>query len=79
MVEDGKAAEAREFLQSKPERYLVAQAAVAERQLHRLRQQKRELVKAGASRDQVKKLESDITQVMLRFNAAVQQLKGRAA
>ena len=78
MVEDGKAAEAREFLQSKPERYLVAQAAVAERQLNRLRQQKRELVKAGASRDQVKKLESDITQVMLRFNAAVQQFKGRA-
>lgn len=79
MVEDGKAAEAREFLQSKPERYLVAQAAVAERQLNRLRQQKRELVKAGAPREQVKKLESDITQVMQRFNAAVQQLKGGAA
>lgn len=78
MAEDGKAAEAREFLQSKPERYLVAQAAVAERQLNRLRQQKRELVNAGASREQVKKLEADITQVMLRFNRAVEDLKRRA-
>lgn len=79
MAEDGKAAEAREFLQSKPERYLVAKAAVAERQLNRLRQQKRDLIKAGAPRDQVKKLEADITQVMLRFNAAAQHLKGGAA
>lgn len=78
MAEDGKVTEAREFLQNKPERYLVAQAAVAERQLNRLRQQKHELIKAGAPREQVRKLEADITQVMQRFNTAVQRLKGGA-
>lgn len=77
MVEDGKITEAREFLQTKPERYLVAQATVAERQLTRLRKQKRELVEAQAPRDQVKKVEEQITQVMLRFNKAAEELRAR--
>lgn len=78
MAEDGKAAEAREFLQSKSERYLVAQANTAERQLTRLRKQKHELIKDKAPADQVRRVEEQITQVMQRFNNAVEDLKQRA-
>lgn len=78
MAEDGKAEEAREFLQSKSERYLVAQANTAERQLTRLRKQKRELIKDKAPAEEVKRMEEQITQVMLRFNKSVEALKQQA-
>lgn len=75
MREDGKREEARKFLQTRPERYLMAKANSAERQLQKLRQKKRELIKNGADATQVKRVEEQITQVMKRFNDAVAELK----
>lgn len=75
MREDGKREEAREFLQTRPERYLMAKANSAERQLQKLRQKKRELIKNGADATQVKRVEEQITDVMKRFNDAVAELK----
>jgi hypothetical protein len=47
---------------------LVAKARVAERQVKRLADQRRALLKAGADRAQVKAVEEQITQAMARLN-----------
>lgn len=75
MAEDGKRTEARELLRNAPERLLIAKANTAERQLNKLRQKKRDLVNNDSDSTQVKRIEEQITQMMLRFNTAVQALK----
>lgn len=75
MAEDGKRDQARELLRNAPERLLIAKANTAERQLNKLRQKKRELIKSKADATHVKRVEEEITQVMLRFNTAVNSLK----
>jgi predicted GNAT family acetyltransferase len=75
LQKDGKMAEAAELRRSSSEAYLITQANVAERQIQRLRNQKRELVKEGAPREQVRAIEEQITQVMARLNRAVESLR----
>lgn len=75
---DGKRDEAAKLLASKPESYLIA-ANTAERQAQKLRREKSELVKAGASREQVKAKEEAITATMARFNRSMEALREREA
>ena len=77
MRKDGKNQEAGDLLRSRPDAYLIAQANVAERQVQKLRREKRELIAKDASRDQVRAKEEQITRVMSRLNGAVEQLKER--
>lgn len=73
MQKDGKAAEAAELIRSRPDAYLIARANVAERQVQRLRREKRELIKKGAERSAIKAKEAQITETMKRLNAAMAQ------
>lgn len=77
MRKDGKNEEAGDLLRNRPDAYLIAQANVAERQVQKLRREKRELIAKDASRDQVRAKEEQITRVMSRLNGAVEQLKER--
>jgi hypothetical protein len=70
---DGKAAEAAALIRSRPDAYLIARANVAERQVQRLRREKRELLKNGAERSAIKAKEMQITETMKRLNAAVKE------
>lgn len=78
MVKDGKGAEAAELRASKPEAYLIAQANVAERQVQRLRREKRELVANGATQAEVRAKEEQITRVMTRLNTAMEELQAKS-
>jgi hypothetical protein len=73
MQKDGKAAEAALILRGRPDAYLIARANVAERQVQRLRREKRELIKKGAERSAIKAKEAQITETMKRLNAAMAQ------
>jgi len=73
MRKDGKMAEAAALVRSRPDAYLIKRANVAERQVQRLRREKRELLKKGADRSAIKTKEAQITETMKRFNAAVHQ------
>jgi hypothetical protein len=73
MRKDGKMAEAAELIRSRPDAYLIAKANVAERQVQRLRREKRELLKKGAERSAIKAKEAQITETMKRLNAAMAQ------
>jgi hypothetical protein len=72
LQKDGKSAEAREVLKAHPESYLIAMANTAERELMKLRSEKRDLVDKGAPREKVKAVETTITNVMARLNRAVE-------
>jgi hypothetical protein len=67
LTKDGKFGEAMEMRGSQYGA-LVAKAKVAERQVKRLREQRRKLLSEGADRAQVKALEEQITQAMARLN-----------
>jgi len=73
MRKDGKAAEAVALIRSRPDAYMIQRANVAERQVQRLRREKRELIKNGADRSVVKAKEAQITETMRRLNAAMAQ------
>lgn len=75
LEKDGKRAEAAELRRNSSEAYLITVANQAERQIQRLRSEKRELVKAGAPREQVKAVEERITAVMARLNRAAEALR----
>jgi hypothetical protein len=74
---DGKMAEAQAVLREHPESYLIAMANSAERDLQKLRAQKRDLVSKGAQREQVRAVEERITTVMARLNRAVEKARGQ--
>ena len=78
MRKDGKGAEADALLRSRPDSYLIAQANAAERQIQRLRREKRELVGQGADRDVVRAKEAQITDAMARLNRAAERLTEKA-
>lgn len=69
LTEDGKRSEA-QAERRKPEALLIAKAKVAEREVSRLRQEKRRLLEAGAERAKVRAVEAKITDAMRRLNEA---------
>ena len=69
LTEDGKRSEA-QAERRKPEALLIAKAKVAERQVLRLRQEKRRLLEVGAERAKVRAVEAKITDAMRRLNEA---------
>ncbi|MFW9595149.1 MAG: LPD38 domain-containing protein [Macromonas sp.] len=69
LTEDGKRSEA-QAERRKPEALLIAKAKVAEREVTRLRQEKRRLLEAGAERAKVRAVEAKITDAMRRLNEA---------
>ena len=75
LQKDGKSAEASELRRNSSEAYLITAANHAERQIQKLRSEKRELVHSGAPRDQVIAIEEKITGVMARLNRAVEALR----
>ena len=54
----------------KPEAFLIAKAKVAQREVSRLRQEKRRLLETGAERAKVRAVEAKITDAMRRLNEA---------
>lgn len=70
---DGKNAEAQKLLASRPDAYLITVANTAERQIQRLRKEKRKLIEDKASREQVRAVEEQITAAMARLNRAVEK------
>lgn len=73
LIGDGKVAEAQKLMSGRPDAYLVAMANAAERQVQRLRKEKRKLVEAGADRERVRAVEVQITDAMARLNRAVEK------
>ena len=77
LQKDGKTTEASELRRSRSDAYLITAANRAERQVQRLRSEKRELVKAGAPREQVVAKEAQITEAMARLNRQMEELQKR--
>ena len=75
LQKDGKHAEAAELRRTNSDAYLIAVANQAERQIQKLRSEKRELIKNNAPREQVRAIEERITAVMARLNRAAERLK----
>ncbi len=73
MHKDGKSTA--DLVKDHPEVRLIKIANVAERQVQRLRREKRELIAKDAPREVVKRKEEQITQVMARLNRAAEKLK----
>jgi hypothetical protein len=78
MRKDGLTAEAAALIRSRPDAYMIQRANVAERQVQRLRREKRELLKKGAERSAIKAKEVQITETMRRFNEAMSQVSEAA-
>ena len=74
---DGRLAEAQQLLAGRPDAYLIAMANAAERQIQRLRREKRALVEEGAPRERVREVEQRITEAMARLNRAVERAEGQ--
>lgn len=72
---DGRVAEAQQLRAGRPDAYLIAVANAAERQVQRLRREKRALIEDGAPRERVKEVEARITQAMARLNRAAEAVK----
>jgi hypothetical protein len=77
LQKDGKNAEANALRRERSEAYLITAASRAERQIQRLRLDKRELIKQGAPREQVKAIEDRITETMARLNRQMEALQQR--
>ena len=65
---DGKYDEAAALMRERPESSLIAFANKAERDVQKLRRDKRELIANDASREDVRAKEDQITAVMTRLN-----------
>lgn len=76
---DGRFGEASKLTRENPQSILIAMANRAERDVQRLRREKRELIANDASREQVRAKEDQITDVMTRLNEAVERRKAQAA
>ncbi len=74
---DGRLAEAQQLLAGRPDAYLIAMANAAERQIQRLRREKRALVEKGAPRERVREVEQRITEAMARLNRAVERAEAQ--
>jgi hypothetical protein len=72
---DGRALEAQAMLAARPDAYLIGVANTVERQVQRLRKEKRALIEAGAQREQVRAVEDRITEAMSRLNRAAERIK----
>ena len=68
---DGKYAEVVQLMRDRPEASLIAAANKAERDVQKLRRDKRDLIERGADRSEVKAKEDQITSVMVRLNELV--------
>lgn len=77
LEKDGKTAEAAAMRRSS-DAYLITMANQAERQIQKLRSEKRELVKQGAPRERIAAVETQITGVMARLNRAAEALREKA-
>ena len=67
---DGRFDEAAKLARENPQSMMIAMANRAERDVQRLRREKRELIANDASREQVRAKEDQITAVMTRLNEA---------
>lgn len=67
---DGRFDEAAKLARENPQSMMIAMANRAERDVQRLRREKRELIANDASREQVRAKEQQITAVMTRLNEA---------
>ena len=76
---DGRFDEAAKLARDNPQSMMIAMANRAERDVQRLRREKRELIANDASREQVRAKEDQITDVMTRLNEAVERRKAQAA
>ena len=76
---DGRFDEAAKLTRENPQSILIAMANRAERDIQRLRREKRELIANDASREQVRAKEDQITDVMTRLNESVERRKAQAA
>ena len=74
---EGKFSEAEQVRMKDPGGYLITVANRAELAVQKLRKEKSELLKAGASRENVIALEAKITDRMASLNRAVEALKAR--
>lgn len=75
---DGKFLEAAQLARENPQSGLIALANRAERDVQKLRRDKRELIATGATREQVRAKEEQITAVMMRLNEAAERRKAAA-
>ena len=78
MRKDGKFEEASQLIRKNPQAMMIAMANRAERDVQRLRREKRELIAKDASREQVRAKEEQITAVMTRLNEAAERRKALA-
>ena len=76
---DGRFDEAAKLTRENPQSMMIAMANRAERDVQRLRREKRELIANDAIREQVRAKEDQITAVMTRLNEAVERRKAQAA
>ena len=76
---DGRFDEAAKLIRENPQAIMIQMANRAERDVQRLRREKRELIANDASREQVRAKEEQITAVMTRLNEAVERRKAQAA
>jgi hypothetical protein len=75
---DGRFDEAAKLARENPESMMIAMANRAERDVQKLRREKRELIAKDASREEVRAKEEQITAVMTRLNEAAERRKALA-
>ena len=77
---DGRFGEAAQLARENPQAAMIPMANRAERDVQKLRRDKRELIATGATREEVRAKEDQITAVMMRLNEAAERRKaGRFA
>lgn len=72
---DGRFDEAAKLVRENPQATMIAMANRAERDVQKLRRDKRELIAKDASREEVRAKEDQITAVMMRLNEAAERRK----
>lgn len=75
---DGKFEEASQLIRQNPQAIMIPMANRAERDVQKLRREKRELIAKDASREEVRAKEEQITAVMARLNEAAARRKATA-
>lgn len=74
---DGRFDEAAKLVRENPQATMIAMANRAERDVQKLRRDKRELIAKDASREEVRAKEEQITAVMMRLNEAAERRKAQ--
>ena len=67
------------YFAKNPTAELVKEGSKAEREVSKLRKQRRELVKSGASKSEVQEIELEITDAMKEFNDLVKEVRSQRA